>query len=357
MLIPAVGGPGGAGKPAPLGIAAPGAGREGGRESPPPVAPPRRRRSSAAAARPATPPPGTGIATPPVRRPPPGPVARREAQGEEPPRRGDRGGQGDARAAQAGGAADEPAAIARSPSTRSRGPRSGSTARTRPSTRRSSTTSFPAASTSWRSSAPTCRSTRPRASTFARAEVQAALHAGHRGLSRARRRVAREPTNPPQASARTSARPRSRAVAAEALEAAWRDVLPRGRVKRRAHPAARDFLHDDLTAGARPARSPPTRRCWRSGCGEGDLLAALPNARRTGIDYLPEMVARGARPPPRHRLRGRRRHRAAGRPHRVCRAGLWDAVDLRSALPQRARHPGAAGRAASAGWRPTGGST
>src|SRR6185312_3069151 len=28
------------------------------------------------------------------------------------------------------------------------------------------------------------------------------------------------------------------------------------------------------------------------GCGEGDLLAALPNAHRQGIDYLPEVVAR-----------------------------------------------------------------
>ena len=28
------------------------------------------------------------------------------------------------------------------------------------------------------------------------------------------------------------------------------------------------------------------------GCGEGDLLAALPNARRQGIDYLPETIAR-----------------------------------------------------------------
>ena len=74
------------------------------------------------------------------------------------------------------------AAIARSRSTRFRGPRSGSTARTRPNTRRSSTTSSPAANTSWRSSGPTCRSTRPRASTSARAELQTAVHVGHRGL-------------------------------------------------------------------------------------------------------------------------------------------------------------------------------
>ena len=48
-----------------------------------------------------------------------------------------------------------------------------------------------------------------------------------------------------------------------------------------------------------------------AGCGEGDLLAALPNARRHGIDYLPEVVARGARAPPRDRVRGRRRHAPA----------------------------------------------
>ena len=29
-----------------------------------------------------------------------------------------------------------------------------------------------------------------------------------------------------------------------------------------------------------------------AGCGEGDLLAALPNARRMGIDYLPETIER-----------------------------------------------------------------
>src|SRR5262249_39488613 len=31
---------------------------------------------------------------------------------------------------------------------------------------------------------------------------------------------------------------------------------------------------------------------FEAGCGEGDLLAALPNARRMGVDYLPEVVER-----------------------------------------------------------------
>src|SRR5580704_14264171 len=57
------------------------------------------------------------------------------------------------------------------------------------------------------------------------------------------------------------------------------------------HPAARDFLHLDLIA-AFARLIPNDASVLEIGCGEGDLLAALPNARRQGIDYLPETVAR-----------------------------------------------------------------
>jgi SAM-dependent methyltransferase len=76
----------------------------------------------------------------------------------------------------------------------------------------------------------------------------------------------------------------------EALEATWREYYRRASEAPR-HPAARDFLHLDLTA-ALARLIPSDASVLEVGCGEGDLLAALPNARRQGIDYLPETVAR-----------------------------------------------------------------
>jgi hypothetical protein len=78
------------------------------------------------------------------------------------------------------------------------------------------------------------------------------------------------------------ARPPSRA---EALEATWRAYYGSAAEAPR-HPAARDFLHRDLTA-ALGRLVPSDASVLEVGCGEGDLLAALPNARRQGIDYLP----------------------------------------------------------------------
>ena len=83
-------------------------------------------------------------------------------------------------------------------------------------------------------------------------------------------------------------RPPSRA---EALEATWREYYRHAAEPPR-NPAARDFLHQDLTA-AFARLIPGDASVLEVGCGEGDLLAALPNARRQGIDYLPETVARG----------------------------------------------------------------
>ena len=77
---------------------------------------------------------------------------------------------------------------------------------------------------------------------------------------------------------------------AEALEATWREYYRRASEAPR-HPAARDFLHLDLTT-ALGRLIPSDASVLEVGCGEGDLLAALPNARRQGIDYLPEIVAR-----------------------------------------------------------------
>jgi SAM-dependent methyltransferase len=82
------------------------------------------------------------------------------------------------------------------------------------------------------------------------------------------------------------ARPPSRV---EQLEATWRDYYRHAAEPPR-HPVARDFLHRDLQEALRRL-IPVDASVLEVGCGGGDLLAALPNERRQGIDYLPEMVA------------------------------------------------------------------
>ncbi len=82
------------------------------------------------------------------------------------------------------------------------------------------------------------------------------------------------------------ARPPSRT---EQLEATWREYY-RKAAEPPAHPAARDFLHRDLQE-ALARLIPSDASVLEVGCGGGDLLAALPNERRHGIDYLPEVVA------------------------------------------------------------------
>jgi SAM-dependent methyltransferase len=57
------------------------------------------------------------------------------------------------------------------------------------------------------------------------------------------------------------------------------------------HPAARDFLQRDLI-GSLARLVPADAAVLEVGCGEGDLLAGLPNRRRMGVDYLPEVVVR-----------------------------------------------------------------
>jgi SAM-dependent methyltransferase len=77
----------------------------------------------------------------------------------------------------------------------------------------------------------------------------------------------------------------------DALEAAWRDYFRVAAAAPLRHPAARDFLHRDLAEALRRL-IPEDASVLEAGSGEGDLLAALPNPARKGIDYLPEVVER-----------------------------------------------------------------
>jgi hypothetical protein len=92
----------------------------------------------------------------------------------------------------------------------------------------------------------------------------------------------------------TAARPDAVGVAppsrSDGLIAAWRAYF-RDADAPPTHPAARDFMHVDL-AGALARLIPADATVLEAGCGQGDLLAALPNPVRKGIDFLPEVIDR-----------------------------------------------------------------
>ena len=125
--------------------------------------------------------------------------------------------------------------------------------------------------------------------------------------------------------------PKSAGAASEApagalqdvLDAAWRDYYSRSR-ERPPHTQARDFLHRDLNETF--ARIiPADASVLEVGCGEGDLLASLPHARRLGIDYLPDTIerARARHPDIRFEVGD---IAAAGSRLEPATAGTWDAV-------------------------------
>jgi SAM-dependent methyltransferase len=96
---------------------------------------------------------------------------------------------------------------------------------------------------------------------------------------------ARKPL-PPDTIEPSSVAPPSRT---EALEATWREFYRRaGEAPRH---AGSDFLHQDLIA-ALARMIPADASVLEVGCGEGELLAALPNGRRKGSDYLPDVIER-----------------------------------------------------------------
>jgi len=110
----------------------------------------------------------------------------------------------------------------------------------------------------------------------------------------------------------------------DVLEAAWRDFYSRAR-EMPAHTAGHDFLHDDLKA-AFARLIPADASVLEAGCGEGELLASLPNTRRMGIDYLPDVVERArARHPEIGFEVGDITAGAGGRIEPAA-SGTWDAV-------------------------------
>ena len=78
-------------------------------------------------------------------------------------------------------------------------------------------------------------------------------------------------------------------------EEAWREYYRSE--DQPAHPAARDYLDADLIEALR-GLIPEHASVLEAGSGSGRLLAALPNAKRHGIDYLPERVERARREHP-----------------------------------------------------------
>jgi SAM-dependent methyltransferase len=80
----------------------------------------------------------------------------------------------------------------------------------------------------------------------------------------------------------------------EGLAQAWRDYYARAGVEQPRHRGARDYLLHDLR-DALLRLVPEHASVLEVGCGEGELLAALPNAVRTGVDMLPEVIERARR--------------------------------------------------------------
>ena len=80
----------------------------------------------------------------------------------------------------------------------------------------------------------------------------------------------------------------------EALEAAWADYFHRTALEPPRHPAARDFLDEDLRVTLQ-RWIPADASVVEVGCCTGDLIAALPNRERVGIAPLTDLAAQAQR--------------------------------------------------------------
>ena len=131
-------------------------------------------------------------------------------------------------------------------------------------------------------------------------------------------------TNPKQASSANVGAPPTAPSRSEALEAAWHDFFTRAR-DMPAHAGARDFLYEDMKQ-AFSRIVPADASVLEVGCGEGDLLAALPNTRRMGIDYLPDAIERARARHPDISFEVGDATAGAGARIESAASGAWDAV-------------------------------
>ncbi len=88
---------------------------------------------------------------------------------------------------------------------------------------------------------------------------------------------------------RTGGREVTSPRAGEGLAQAWREYYLRSSREQPPHRSARDYLLRDLEQSLL-RMVPADASVLEVGCGEGDLLAALPNPSRTGVDMLPEVI-------------------------------------------------------------------
>ena len=80
----------------------------------------------------------------------------------------------------------------------------------------------------------------------------------------------------------------------QALTAAWREYFARVNREEPRHPGAREYMERDL-AETLARMIPADASVLEVGCGTGELLASLPQARREGVDMLPEVVEEARR--------------------------------------------------------------
>ena len=132
------------------------------------------------------------------------------------------------------------------------------------------------------------------------------------------------PILPISSGPRADATTREPVQQADALEAAWRDYFGRATETPR-HRAAQDFLYRDLTE-AFARLIPADASVFEAGCGGGDLLAALPNPKRMGIDYLPAAIERARAQHPEIAFEVADATAPPSADLESTKAGAWDAV-------------------------------